>query len=359
MNKSFFRFFVIFALCIIGAFYYQFGDRSSIQAEFPSKRVVVIDRNVSNFTKKLSMLAKLYSLKSINVLAEVDGTIETRNYEIGQFVKKDDVVLKMHDTRKLLELKETEDLLASHKARLDDAARNYKNALALYGKEIISSNELNTKKNLFHQTKGEHDAQEARYKRVLWEFHNLNVVAPFDGYINKFYQDIGQKVSRGKRLFEFIDNSYLIGKSTLSSDNAKKIQGSTKQIEIKKGKEVFVSEIIGISRKIDKDNVSYVLEFKIDNSKENFIPGEVIEIQIQIQQFENYIAIPSKAILNEGDKSFIFVEVNGVAKKINVSPIPLNNNESIVKAETVPELTRIIIEGYSGLEDGAKVEVIE
>ena len=36
-----------------------------------------------------------------------------------------------------------------------------------------------------------------------------------------------------------------------------------------------------------------------------------------------------------------------------------NNNESIVKAETVPELTRIIIEGYSGLEDGAKVEVIE
>ena len=153
MNKSFFRFFVIFALCIIGAFYYQFGDRSSIQAEFPSKRVVVIDRNVSNFTKKLSMLAKLYSLKSINVLAEVDGTIETRNYEIGQFVKKDDVGLKMHDTRKLLELKETEDLLASHKARLDDAARNYKNALALYGKEIISSNELNTKKIYFIKQK--------------------------------------------------------------------------------------------------------------------------------------------------------------------------------------------------------------
>tara|TARA_Y100001936_G_scaffold241477_1_gene277367 strand:- start:5086 stop:6165 length:1080 start_codon:yes stop_codon:yes gene_type:complete len=359
MKKKLFKFFLIFALLIIVGFYYQYGNRSSVQPEFPSKRVLVIDRKVSNFNKKLRMFAKLYSSKSIDVIAEVDGTIESRNYEIGDFVNKDDVILKMKDTRKLLELKEAEDLLNSHKSRLDEAARNYKNAISLYGKEIISSSELDTKKNLFNQSKSEHDAQEARYKKVLWEFHNLNVVAPFNGYINKFYQDVGQKVTRGKKLFKYVDNSYLIGKSKLSSDNARKILRSSKIIQAIKEDETFSPEIIGISRKIDKETVTYVLEFKIDNSSDKFIPGEVIEIEIEIEKFENYIAIPSKAILNEGSKSFIFIETNGKAKKINIKPILLNSNESIVEAESIPELTRIIVEGYSGLEDGNKVKVIK
>ena len=52
----------------------------------------------------------------------------------------------MTDTRKLLQLKESKDSLSAFKAILDEETRNYKNAISLFEKDIISKNELNQKK---------------------------------------------------------------------------------------------------------------------------------------------------------------------------------------------------------------------
>ena len=48
----------------------------------------------------------------------------------------------MTDTRKVLELKESEDLLEASKARLDEASSNYKNSLKLHEKNIICNYRL-------------------------------------------------------------------------------------------------------------------------------------------------------------------------------------------------------------------------
>ena len=105
----------------------------------------------------------------------------------------------MTDTRKLLQLKESKDSLSAFKAILDEETRNYKNAISLFEKDIISKNELKSKENLYRKAKSEYDNREAIYKRILWEFDNLNVKAPFDGYINKFYFDEGQKILAGQK----------------------------------------------------------------------------------------------------------------------------------------------------------------
>ena len=48
--------------------------------------------------------------------------------------------------KKLLQLKESKDSLSAFKAILDEETRNYKNAISLFEKDIISKNELKSKR---------------------------------------------------------------------------------------------------------------------------------------------------------------------------------------------------------------------
>ena len=117
----------------------KFGKKSDLDEKILIPKVEVIERNVENFTKKVYFLAKLHSNKSIDIMSETDGTIESRAYQIGNYVKKGQIIIQMTDTRKVLELKEIEDLLKASKARLDESSSNYRNSIKLHEKNIIIS----------------------------------------------------------------------------------------------------------------------------------------------------------------------------------------------------------------------------
>ncbi len=350
-------FFLVFSSVLVSIYYFKFGKNNQISERTLSPNVEIIERKVKNFEKKMYFLAKLHSNKSINVISETDGTIESKEYQIGDFVKKGQVIIQMTDTRKILELKEIEDLLKASKARLDEASSNYKNSIKLYEKNIISNKEKETQMNTYRSMKFEYDAQKMRYKRVLWEFDNLTVRAPFDGYINRYFFDIGQKISRGATLFEFLDNSMLIGKANLSSDKAETIRKSNKKLLLRYNNSLLEAKLLGIGRQISNDAPSYKLEFEIENKKNAFIPGEVVEVEVVIDEYIDYISFPSSAIIMEEDKYFLFIVKNNVAEKIRIKPIQLNNELFIVSQDQIPNLYKIIINGQAKLENKDEVRV--
>ena len=226
-------------------------------------------------------------------------------------------------------------------------------------RDVISEKEKNTTLNQFKSVKYEYEAQKIRYKRVLWEFDNLNIKAPFDGFINKFYFDVGQKIVRGSNVIEFLDNSVLIGRASLSSENIRKIKDSNQIIRFTAKGMPFQARVSGISRQMNKDVSSYSLEFKIINDENNLIPGEVVEIEIEIENFENYISIPSSSIIIENNKSYLFLERNNIVKRIEIKPIQLDNKDSLVKDSEIPDSYRVITQGQSNLQEGSRIKVDE
>lgn len=356
-KRSLFLFFLIFSLVLITIYYLKFGKKPDLDEKILLPKVEVIERNVENFTKKVYFLAKLHSNKSIDIMSETDGTIESRAYQIGKYVKKGQIIIQMTDTRKVLELKEMEDLLKASKARLDESSSNYRNSIKLHEKNIISDKEKETQLNLYRSNKFEYDAQKMRYKRVLWEFDNLSIRAPFDGYVNKFYFDVGQKISRGTAMLEFLDNNTLIGKANLSSVNAETIRKSKNKLLLKNKNLYFEAEVLGIGRQMSNDAPSYKLEFKINNKESTFIPGEVVEVEVVTAEYNDFISFPSSAIVMEENQYFIFITKDGVVKKIKISPTQLDNKLFIVPQVQIPILHKIVINGQARLENNDKVRI--
>jgi membrane fusion protein (multidrug efflux system) len=358
-KRSLFLFFLIFSIALVAIYYLKFEKKDNIEESILAPKVEVLDRKVEDFSKKLYFLAKLHSNKSINLISETDGTIKTKKYQIGEYIEKNKVIIQMTDTRKVLELKELEDLLEASKARLDEASSNYKNSITLHEKNIISNKEKETERNEYRSQKSEYDAQKMRYKKVLWEFDNLSVRAPFNGHINKYYFDTGQKISKGVPILEFLDNTLLIGKANISSENAKRIRATEKRLNIRIQDTILTAELLGISRQMSNEAPSYKLEFQIQNEENRLIPGEVVEVEIEISEYKNHISFPSTAIVMEGDKYFLFLEKDNTVKKIQIIPTQLDNQVSIVPQNQIPELHRIIINGQARLEGNEEIRVNE
>jgi len=357
-QKKFLIILLIFISALFTLYKLQFETRKEIDKIVKEKveRVRVFTAKPGSFATKIRVFAKLYSEKEINIISEVDGTIKEKPFNLGSYVKKGEIILKMTDTRKLLELKEIKDILSTYKAVLDEESKNYKNAITLYKKEIISKDELSSKENLYRKAKSEYDNREATYRRILWEFDNLNIKAPFDGTINKYYYDIGQKILKGQQLIQFSNYSKLIGKVSLKSEDIKNIQINRSTINIINSDSEI--EILGTSKEIDKSVFSYLLEFKLNNENKKFLPGEVVEVEIETEAFENYLIFPSKAVVNINNKFYVFIYDNGYAYKIEIEPNWVDNeNCAIENFDDYNELI-IITEGQSNIQDSQLVEAI-
>ena len=357
---NFFIILLIAASILLGLYFLQFSQRIENTNE-NVENIPKISTFISypeNFTKKITVLAKLYSEKEITINAEVDGTIKEKKFSIGSMVKKGDVIIAMTDTRKLLQLKEVKDGLSAFKAILDEESKNYKDAISLYDKDIISRSELKSKENLYKKAKSEYDNKEAIYKRILWEFDNLNVKAPFDGYINKFYFDVGQKINSGQSLLQFSNYDKLIGRVSLNSEDLKKIDSSDKKINVIDSSGPTEVKFLGLSKEINKEIFSYLLEFQIDNSEEKFLPGEVVEVELNIEEYNNYFIFPAKAVLNQGNDFYIFYYDNGIAFKEYITPIWIDDQNCAIENSMELSEINIILNGQFNLEDGQPVEIL-
>ena len=358
-EKNFTIVLIIVIAVIYSLYYFQFGNRiaNNIKKEQNLAKVRVFDAFPGNFTNKINVFAKLYSEKEITIVAEVDGIIQEKKFPIGSKIKKGDLIVTMTDTRKLLQLKEVKDSLSGFKAILDEETKNYKNSISLFEKDIISKNELQSQENMYRKAKSDYDNRESIYKRILWEFDNLNIRAPFDGYVNKYYFDVGQKIVAGSEIVQFSNFDKLIGKVSLRSEDIKKISSSLKDIKINYKNEIYEAKFLGVSKELNKEVFSYVLEFEINNDSEIMIPGEVVDVQLELEEFSNYFVFPSKAVINEKDIFYIYYYMEGYAYKKIVEPIWIDSKNCAIKNYDDQLDLRIIYEGQSTLEDGQPVEL--
>ena len=117
-EKNFTFVLIVAVFIIVGLYFYQFSERVQEVEKLERKtvRVKAYEAYPTDFIKKINVFAKLYSEKEITILAEVDGTISEKKFPIGSKVYKDDLIITMTDTRKLLQLKESRDSLSAFKA---------------------------------------------------------------------------------------------------------------------------------------------------------------------------------------------------------------------------------------------------
>ncbi|HOK41351.1 MAG TPA: efflux RND transporter periplasmic adaptor subunit [bacterium] len=329
-------------------------------------------------TKKINLIGDVEAYLKAEISAKITGVIDKINCELGDYVKKDDVIIKINDKE--------------YQEQLNNANISYKLVLVSYEKQKIElenlksqyertkelyQNNLTSKEN-FENIEAKYRIAEANLKYLETQIEqekikiqqsqiNLDytiIRAPFSGFISDIYYQNGSLATAGKVILSMVDISKIKIQFDISEMYYPLIK---KEIPVKFKvpglSQEFSGKITNISPILDNKNRSAKIEVTVNNNNYLLKPGMTANIILDIMKYENIPVVPLDAIytingeqgiflINEDD-TVKFVKIEILASENNVAGISLLNGE-IIK----PEQRIVLIGGYT-LKTGDKVIIIE
>ncbi|MCC7430186.1 efflux RND transporter periplasmic adaptor subunit [bacterium] len=300
--------------------------------------VQTINLNPSHFSEFLEVMGTIKAKNQIQLVAEEGGTLKRIIREKGSNVSKG-------DTLAILEGKILEASYKEAKAGLQQVELAFNSSKVLYDKKAISENEFLAKKY-------ELERMEASYELVKARFNKLFIVAPFSGFVNNRFYDLGSYVNPMTPLFELIDNSTVKLSAGIAERFLSDIEkGTNLEITFDAYEDLKIeSKVTFVSKSIDQLNRVFEIESEITNKDNKLAPQMVANVKILRKSMQNQIVIPLDAIINSENGSYVFVANQNKAQKINVELLGVyGDSASVTGLETNQKL---IVVGQRGLTDG-------
>lgn len=292
------------------------------------------------FEKFRNYFAKLSGIKEATKTSQFGGKIEKINYQVGDYVDADKVVIEFpYDT--------PGSVYEQTKATYDNSKKTYERTKVLLDSGQTSQANL--------------DAVEAQYlvnKRNFEIARKLTFIeAPFSGYIVDVKVNVGDNVKGDSPLFTIAQLNKMRARIWITEKEISEIKpGLTAEMDF--GGKIYTGKIVEQSIAVDPSRQAFYAEVEFDNSKKELKSGVTVEIKVLIYKNPKAIIIPRNIVGTDDNGQFVYVENNGKAEKRYIN----NGKESGIYYEISKGLQvgdKLIIKGNSQLSDGVKVNVIQ
>lgn len=417
MKKKYIKLVVILAAAVLlGSLVLSFvKNKSDGSVNLNADTVVAVSVEAAvkkSISATVNLNGKLKPIQEINITPKLPGKVNNIYFDIGQSVKAGDVLFTLEDNDIRSQLKQAQAGLEMANSGLAKATGGAAELQKLQLKAALTSAEIsyNDVKLAFERTKQLYESgavskaileqSESQYKLAEQQYNsaksnyeititktnpeniasakaqvnqaaaalelvnsqldNTVIKSPINGVIAARGIDVGELVGSNSIAMSVIDLSSVLIDINATEDMINKIQlGDKAEVTIKSvGDSKFAGEIINISPTIDAKTQSYPVRIKIENEDGILKGGMFAEIKFALDKAEDTLAIPLSAVVNEGDKRFVYVLRDDIAEKREVTT-GLFDDELIVIVKGLSENDAVIIKGQELVIDGSKVIATE
>lgn len=255
------------------------------------------------FYDTIEALGSLKANESVNIASLVTDKIEKIHFNDGEKVKKGQVLIEMIRDEEQAKLDEAKSLY-------EEAKSQYERTQGLIGKGAISESSYDERKSVYETAK-------AKMEQWQYQLNDRVLRAPFDGMVGLRDISVGSFVSSGDTLTTLDDLSVMKLDFNLSSTFLSEIKKDLRITAVSKsfpGTE-FTGTIYSIGTRIDPQTRSFNVRALIPNPDDKLKPGLLMKVFIQSNERETLL-LPESAILNEGQKHYVYKITEQEGKKI-------------------------------------------
>jgi len=312
-------------------------------------------------------IGKLSPEATYNVVPLTQGDVIATYFEVGDSVKKDDILFILDNEdfnkSKSTQLTQLEISLRQAKINLDDANDTYEDNIKLYEIESVSSTALDRSKSQYEQAKLQYDNVIIQIKSLNDNLENqednLIVKSPIDGIIvNKSIE---------KEMYATSQNGYTVIKNNPIIFKAGVSEEYINNIKIGQKTNVFINsidkEIEGIVKSVSlvKEGNSYPVEIEINNEDFSLKPDMYAEVNIKYDILENSVIVPTKAITEINGVSYVYTldkkTDNGHrVKRLKIDIIGYDGEYAYIENNEMLN-TEIVVEGSSFINQESIVNI--
>lgn len=199
--------------------------------------------------------------------------------------------------------------------------------------------------------------KDERLAKVKTQMGSLAIKAPTDGEIAHLQLKKNDFFTGEEPFALIIDNSSVIIHFFVTPQ-IRDLFSVEKQEKVLIDNKEYKAEITMIDS-LPNEAGQYQVEAELDNEAGHILPGMTAEILVEDVREKNVLLAPTEAIMTESGDTFLFVVEDGKAKKLDISVLHTQSDQSVIEATDVKEHDQVIVTGQFLLTDGTPVEVVK
>lgn len=263
-----------------------------------------------NIEDQYSFYGKISADKNsyIDVYPLVGGNVLSVNAELGDYVKKGQVLATIRST----ELAEVQKDVSDAKTDMVVAQNNLRVAKEMYEGKLNTEREVLEAKSVLQ--KAQDQMQRATAVSTVYNVKKGNiysVVAPISGYIvqKNINKDMQLRSDRSENIFDVANTTNVWAIMNVNEADIEKISlGMKAQVStLSYPDKIFDGRIDKIFKIIDPETNSMQARVVLDNTNGLLIPESKATIKVSSSENSAALTVPSKAVIFDDNRSFVVV----------------------------------------------------
>lgn len=250
---------------------------------------------------------RLEPLERVTVRSETSGTIEKTNFEEGQIVRENQVLVNVSTERLTFQEK-----LAQSNFQL--AEYEYLAQKQLFDQNVTTASVLNSYIN-------KRDVNKIQLELARLDLEKSKVKSPITGIVKSKSVQTGETVNAHQNLLEIMNMSKVLAEIKIPENDIIFVylnKPVTVRLTSLPG-QTFKGRIKTLGLEVDAQTKQFPAEIIIDNSNNQLFPGMTANVEMITVSMKNQILIPHSALRTKGSTSQVFIVGNGIATLKNVT----------------------------------------
>ena len=324
-------------------------------------------------TRYLEATGNTAPIKSVDLVARVQGVLQAISYKDGSFVKEGTPLFAIEPDTYKLKLEQAQAAEAGAQASVRQAEADYKRQVDLVARQAVSQATLDTSTSSRDNAQANLQQAQANTKIAQVNFGYTSVVAPFDGVVSAHLVSVGELVGAASptQLATIVQLDPIYVNFNVNEQDVLRIRAEARRRGIATSDlqqfpiEVGLQTESGYPHKGKLDYVAPTVNLStgtlpvrgvLPNADRVLLPGYYVRVRVPFDQQQNALLVPDVALGSDQGGRYVLV-VNGEnvveQRKVQTGPIDgeLRVIESGLKADD-----RVVIAGLLRAIPGQKVD---
>src|SRR6201993_2311876 len=324
--------------------------------------------NIGDYLDAIGQVTPVYTA---SIFSQVTGVVIKVNYQEGQIVKQGDPLVDIDDRQYQAQLVQAQGALERDQNVLAQAQMDLQRYRDAWARNGVAKQTLDDQEKLVLQEQGtvKNDEGSVAFEKLQIEYCHLT--APFTGRVGLRPIDPGNLVTAGTSsssssatpLVVITQIQPITVVFTIAEDNLDQVMeqlrnGSKLTVDVydrANQNKLATGEVIAVDNQIDTTTGTVKVRASFSNDNFALFPNQFVNARLLVKTLQDVTLIPSSAIQQNGQTSFVYVIEDNVAHLKNIKPGVSNNG--LTQVEGINPGDVLADSSFDKLQDNTKISV--
>ncbi len=353
------------------AFYFVSGRKSEAANQGGHRQtgpvnVVPVTAKKGDIGVYLEAIGTVTPVYTASIVNQVTGNVVGVHFQEGQLVKQGDPLLDLDARQYEATLLQAQGTLEKDQSTLAKDQIDADRYQAAWSRNAISKQQLDDQTKLVKQDEGQvkNDQGLVQYDQVQVDYCHIH--APFTGRVGLRLVDPGNLVTAGSSATPLVVVTQLqpitviftLPEDSLGAVQEQLAKGAKLAVDVfdrTAQTKIASGELLALDNQIDTTTGTLKVRAIFPNDDLKLFPNQFVNARLLVQTLQGVTLIPSAAIQQNGQNSFVYVLQDGVVHQRNVKPGVTDNG--MTQVDSVNPGDTVANSSFDKLQDNDKVNV--